>query len=105
MIAKYLNTIIQCDVSRGVPLADKSVQCVITSPPYWGLRDYGVAGQLGLEKTPEEFIDNLVKVFREVWRVLRDDGTVFLNVGDSYAGSGHGYLSTPKGKTSNKSRH
>ena len=65
-------------------LEDQSVNTCITSPPYWGLRDYGEADQLGLEDTPEEFVDNLVKVFREVKRVLRDDGTVWLNLGDSY---------------------
>jgi len=64
------------------------VQCCVTSPPYWGLRDYSVAGQFGLEKTPEEYIERMVGVFREVWRVLRDDGTVFLNLGDSYATQG-----------------
>ena len=66
----------------------ESVQCVVTSPPYWGLRDYGVAGQLGLEPTPEEYVERLVEVFRAVRRVLRDDGTVWLNLGDSYAGAG-----------------
>jgi DNA modification methylase len=66
-------------------LPDSSVQCCVTSPPYWGLRDYGVAGQLGLEKTPEEYVGNLVAVFREVRRVLRDDGTLWLNLGDSYS--------------------
>ena len=65
-------------------LDDKSINTCITSPPYWGLRDYGENNQLGLEETPEEFVDNLVKVFREVKRVLRDDGTVWLNLGDSY---------------------
>src|SRR3990167_6709876 len=69
-------------------LPDGSVQCVVTSPPYWGLRDYGIAGQLGMEPTPQEFVINLVAVFREVRRVLRDDGTLWLNLGDSYAGSG-----------------
>ncbi|QDX92458.1 hypothetical protein EEL30_09040 [Brevibacillus laterosporus] len=54
------------------------------SPPYWGLRDYGVDGQLGLEPTPEEFVANMVTVFREVRRVLKDDGTLWLNLGDSY---------------------
>jgi len=115
-----------------IPLADQSVQCAITSPPYWGLRDYGTASwiggdaecdhkpaptqgnggqradrtftadppyrntcgkcgatrqdaQLGLEPTPEEYVANMVAVFREVWRVLRDDGTLWLNLGDSYA--------------------
>ena len=65
-------------------LPAESVQCVVTSPPYWGLRDYGVDGQLGLEATPEEFVVNMVDVFREVRRVLRDDGTLWLNMGDSY---------------------
>jgi DNA modification methylase len=64
------------------------VQCVVTSPPYWGLRDYGVDGQIGLEKTPEEYVAKMVEVFREVRRVLRDDGTVWLNLGDCYNGSG-----------------
>lgn len=65
--------------------ADESVQCCVTSPPYWGLRDYGVEGQLGLEKTPEEYVAKMVAVFREVRRVLKDDGTLWLNLGDSYA--------------------
>jgi DNA modification methylase len=64
----------------------ESVHCVVTSPPYWGLRDYGIGGQLGLEATPEEYVANMVAVFREVRRVLRADGTVWLNLGDSYAG-------------------
>lgn len=66
-------------------IADKSVHCCVTSPPYWGLRDYGNDGQLGLEPTPTEYVDELVKVFKEVHRVLRDDGTLWLNIGDSYA--------------------
>ncbi len=73
--------------SLHIPLADKSVNCAVTSPPYYGLRDYGVSGQLGLEPTPEEYITNMVAVFREVWRVMRDDGTLWLNIGDSYCGS------------------
>lgn len=63
-----------------------SVQCAVTSPPYYGLRDYGVAGQIGLEPTPEAYVENLVAVFREVRRVLKDDGTLWLNLGDTYAG-------------------
>jgi DNA modification methylase len=63
----------------------ESVHCVVTSPPYWGLRDYGQPGQLGLEPTPEEYVADMVEVFREVRRVLRSDGTVWLNLGDSYA--------------------
>lgn len=65
-------------------LPPESVQCCVTSPPYWGLRDYGVEGQLGLEKTPQEYVEKMVAVFREVRRVLRDDGTLWLNLGDSY---------------------
>ena len=66
------------------------INTCITSPPYFGLRDYGHAGQIGLEETPEQFIDKLVDVFREVKRLLRDDGTLWVNMGDSYAGSGKG---------------
>lgn len=69
-------------------LPDSSVQCCVTSPPYWGLRDYGVEGQIGLEKSPDEYVSKLVAVFREVRRVLKKDGTLWLNLGDSYAGSG-----------------
>jgi DNA modification methylase len=71
-------------------LPSGSVQTCITSPPYWGLRDYGVAGQLGLEPTPEAYVAAMVAVFREVRRVLRDDGTLWLNLGDSYATGGTG---------------
>jgi len=66
-------------------LPDQSINTCITSPPYWGLRDYGEDKQLGMEDTPEEFVNNLVEVFREVKRVLRDDGTVWLNLGDTYS--------------------
>lgn len=69
-------------------LPDRSVHCVVTSPPYFGLRDYGVDGQIGLEPTLAEFIAEMVSVFREVRRVLRDDGTLFLNLGDSYVSGG-----------------
>jgi DNA modification methylase len=68
-------------------MKSRSVQCVCTSPPYWGLRDYGVEGQLGLEPTPSEYISKLVAIFSEIKRVLKDDGTVWLNIGDSYVGS------------------
>jgi len=71
-------------------LPDQSVNCCVTSPPYWGLRDYGNDGQIGLEQDPDDFIAELVAVFREVKRVLRDDGTLWVNMGDSYAGSGKG---------------
>jgi len=72
------------DMMRTLP--DKSVHTCVTSPPYFGLRDYGVEGQIGLEETPGEFIARLVEVFREVRRALRDDGTAWVNMGDSYAG-------------------
>ena len=71
------------DVLRALP--DESIACCVTSPPYWGLRDYGVAGQIGLETTPDEYVARLVAVFTEVHRVLADDGTLWLNLGDSYA--------------------
>jgi len=66
----------------------ESVQCVITSPPYWGLRDYGVSDQIGLEPSPQEYVRQMVEVFREVRRVLRNDGTVWLNLGDTYTSGG-----------------
>jgi len=73
------------DVRTVLPTLDAvSVQCVITSPPYWGLRDYGIDNQIGLEPTPDAYVQTLVAVFREVRRVLRDDGTVWLNLGDSF---------------------
>lgn len=74
------------DVLKTLP--DKSIDCCVTSPPYWGLRDYGVDGQLGMETTPEEFVGSLVSVFTEVKRVLKDEGTLWLNLGDSYYGGG-----------------
>lgn len=76
------------EVLRTLPA--ESVNCCVTSPPYFGLRDYGVAGQIGLEPTPDEFVAELVSLFGEVRRVLRDDGTLWLNLGDSYAASGRG---------------
>ena len=66
-------------------LPDGCINCCVTSPPYWGLRDYGEPGQLGLEPTPAEYVANMLEVFREVRRVLRDDGTLWLNLGDCYA--------------------
>lgn len=96
--------IIEGDCIEGMRrLEGQSVNCVVTSPPYFGLRDYGHDGQIGLEASPDAFVAKLVEVFREVKRVLRDDGTVWLNLGDSYAsstkGSGgkNGNLNTPSG--------
>ncbi len=74
------------EVLRDLPT--ESIQCGVTSPPYWGLRDYGVSGQIGLERTPEAYVSSLLEVFREVRRVLRKDGTLWLNLGDTYARDG-----------------
>lgn len=73
-----------------------SVQSCITSPPYWGLRDYGISGQIGLEESPEEYVEKLVKVFQEVRRVLQDDGTLWINLGDTYNSRSGGYSSLEK---------
>ena len=71
-------------------LSDKSINCCVTSPPYYGLRDYGVDGQIGMEHTPDEYVNKLVEIFREVRRVLRDDGTLWMNLGDSYCANATG---------------
>jgi len=79
-------TILVGDVrTRLAEIPDKSVQSCITSPPYWGLRDYGEDAQIGLEESPQDYVDAMVKVFREVKRVLSDNGTLWLNLGDSYS--------------------
>lgn len=86
-----LNHIYNSDCLPGLKaLPDHSVNCCITSPPYYKLRDYGNAAQIGLEKTPEEYIQKLVGIFHEVHRILKDDGTLWLNIGDSYATSTQG---------------
>lgn len=77
-------------------MADNSVDCCITSPPYFGLRDYGVDGQIGLEKSPNEYVAKMVKVFREVYRVLKPTGTLWLNIGDCYAGGNKGAAAYPE---------
>jgi site-specific DNA-methyltransferase (adenine-specific) len=77
-------------------LPSNSVQCVITSPPYWGLRDYGYEEQIGLEPTLQQFINHLVSVFSELKRVLRDDGTFWLNIGDGYTSGNRGYRASDK---------
>lgn len=84
-------TILTGDCRTVLPtLADKSIQCCVTSPPYWGLRNYGHADQIGLEPTPQAYVETMRSVFSEVRRVLRDDGTLWLNLGDCYSGSGKG---------------
>jgi DNA modification methylase len=82
-------------VLKGLP--DGAARCCVTSPPYWGLRDYGNAGQYGLEKTPDEYVGKMVEVFREVRRVLAADGTLWLNVGDSYAANRSYQVASTKG--------
>ncbi len=83
---------------------DNQVRCCVTSPPYWGQRDYGVDGQLGLESSPKEYIDRLVQVFDEVKRVLTPDGTLWLNLGDSYAGGGCGSRDAERWPKQSRSR-
>jgi len=83
-----VNRIYQHNALDPWPIPDQSVHCIITSPPYWNLRDYHVEGQLGLEKTPGEYIEKMVRVFREAWRVLRKEGTLWINIGDCYASKG-----------------
>lgn len=95
------------DILKTLP--DKSINCCVTSPPYFGLRDYGNDNQIGLEETPEDYVNEIVQVFREVRRVLRDDGTLWLNLGDSYNGSGKGQFSDgehdPKKNKTNGMKH
>lgn len=86
-----------CQEMLSMFIEDKSVQTCVTSPPYFGLRDYGHEGQIGLEETPEEYVRRLVEVFREVKRVLKDDGTLWLNIGDSYAANRSYQVPSTKG--------
>ena len=89
-----MSKIICADAAAGLKtLPQESVQMCVTSPPYYGLRDYGTDGQIGVEQTPREYIGRLVEVFAEVYRVLKPDGTLWLNISDSYAGSGKGPMS------------
>jgi DNA modification methylase len=90
MDSPIINKVYNSDWSLIKSWPDKFISCCVTSPPYFGLRDYGTEGQLGLEKTPEEFISKMVEVFREVRRIMKDDGTLWVNMGDSYAASGRG---------------
>jgi len=84
------NQVIEGDI-RTVQLPDQSVNCIVTSPPYWNLRNYHIDGQVGLETTPEEYVQTMISIFHKLQQVLRDDGTLWLNLGDSYAGSGQGW--------------
>lgn len=92
-----INSTYNIDALEGAKtLPDKSIDCVVTSPPYYGLRDYGVCGQIGLEELPEQYIEKLVLIFREIRRALKDEGTVWVNISDSYAGSGKGAANYPE---------
>lgn len=98
VLAGHPVTIINGDCRTALKeLADESIQCVVTSPPYWGLRNYGHPDQIGQEATPEEYVENLRLVFAEVRRVLRKDGTCWLNLGDSYFGSWGNYSGQNRG--------
>lgn len=100
---EFLNKIINKDCLQGMSrLPDNSVDCCVTSPPYYGLRDYGVDGQMGLEETLEEYIEVMVNVFTEVKRVLKPEGTLWLNIGDSYYGSYKGQKDAKKVNLRNK---
>lgn len=102
-IGRYLNRVTcaeATDFLRGLPTG--SVQTLITSPPYYGLRDYNVDGQIGLEETPAEFVAKLVAVFQEVRRVLRDDGCIWINLGDTYSAGGRGSGGDTAKQRSNK---
>jgi len=93
-----LSLIIQGDaasVLKSVP--DNSVQCIVTSPPYWGLRDYKIEGQIGLEEQLSAFINKLVAIFSEMKRILKDDGVFWLNIGDGYT-SGNRKVRAPDKK-------
>jgi len=82
-------------------LESETIQCCVTSPPYWGLRDYDHPSQVGAEESPEHYVENLVAIFREVRRVLCKDGTLWLNVGDGYARNGGTGICGPNAKVGN----
>ena len=86
---------------RAAPSRSSGGQCCVTSPPYWGLRDYDHVAQIGVESSLQEYVDNLVAVFREVRRVLSDEGVLWLNVGDGYARNGGTGRSGPNARVGN----
>jgi site-specific DNA-methyltransferase (cytosine-N4-specific) len=91
------STVYEGDASAVLPrLPDEFFRCVVTSPPYWGLRDYGVDGQIGAERDPDAYIKRLTAIFDEVRRVLREDGTLWLNIGDSYTSGNRAYRAPDK---------
>ena len=79
-------------------IESESIDCIVTSPPYWQLRDYGIDEQLGLEETVEEYLERLISVFDEAWRVLKDSGTVFVNMGDTYSNVNSKFISGSNNK-------
>ena len=84
----FINKIICHDVAEPLPIPDGCIDVIFTSPPYWGLRDYGVKGQIGLEDHPNEYIEKITNICRDLKRVLKDTGSFYLNIGDTYYGSG-----------------
>ena len=93
------NKLYTIDALKGFQqMPDNSVSCIVTSPPYWALRDYKVKGQIGREKTPQEYIKRLINIFREAKRVLKKDGTLWINIGDTYGGSNCGFGTKEKNK-------
>ena len=89
--------ILQGDCLEAMKILDsESIQCCVTSPPYFGLRDYEVDGQIGLEESPELYVKKMVQIFHELKRIMRSDGILWLNLGDSYSGSGKGGQSEEK---------
>ena len=104
-MTQWLNKVHFCDCLETLRrMPDGIVNTCVTSPPYFGLRDYGHPGQIGLEETPEQFIAKLVEVFREVRRVLRDDGTCWVNMGDTYAGNRGSTTSNNRGLVDSRRR-
>lgn len=95
-VVMNINQIYNSECLQGLKsLPDNSIHCCVTSPPYYGLRDYGNPNQIGLEETPEEYIQKLISVFHEIHRVIKPDGTLWVNIGDSYAGSMKGAAACP----------
>ncbi len=89
--------LLEGDVSEALPLLpDASVQCIITSPPYWGLRDYGIRGQIGLEPTLATYVFKLTALFSELRRILKPDGILWLNIGDGYTSGNRGWRAPDK---------
>ena len=102
-----LNHVYNMDCLEGLKLLDSdSIHCCITSPPYWALRNYGVPGQIGQENTPAEYVERLCAVFFELYRILRPDGVFWLNISDTYCGTGNkeDYFDpkNPKGSPANE---